>query len=343
MLLGGLVGVLVDRFDRRRTVLFQTAYVLPTSTALAALILSGRIDAWMVYPLVLVIGVGNVIDITARRALLFDLVGRHRLTSALSLEAASLSMGTLLSGLLGGALIDTLGIGEAFLLSSALYAAAFLLMSLVPTLPARIVPGASNPSSPRRDLHDLLQVLRSNRALVSILGITTLVNIFFWTFPPLIPVFADDLGVGAFLAGLLASAPGFGMVVGSSLIAARRPGRRGRIFVLGSSFAMALLAAFALIPWYPGAFLALVAVGLAIAGFSTMQSVLALEVSSPDMRGRAVGMVSMAIGALPFGMLLLGLLAEAVGPAAAVAASGFAGLAALLVWISFRPEVRRLD
>ena len=60
------------------------------------------------------------------------------------------------------------------------------------------------------------------------------------------------------------------------------------------------------------------------------------------MRGRAMGVLSMAIGTLPFGMIGLGLVAQATSPAPAVMISVVAGGAALGVWALAYPEVRRL-
>jgi hypothetical protein len=70
-----------------------------------------------------------------------------------------------------------------------------------------------------------------------------------------------------------------------------------------------------------------------------MQSLLAIETAGPARRGAALGLLGTAIGALPLGMVLVGGLAEAVGPRAALAASSVTGLAALGLWLRRRPEV----
>jgi hypothetical protein len=60
------------------------------------------------------------------------------------------------------------------------------------------------------------------------------------------------------------------------------------------------------------------------------------------MRGRAMGILSMAIGVLPFGMVCLGLAAQQLGAPAAVMGSVTLSLAAMLLWNLVRPEARRL-
>lgn len=106
--------------------------------------------------------------------------------------------------------------------------------------------------------------------------------------------------------------------------------------------AMAFLFAFALIDWYPGAVLALMMAGMGIAGFATMQSTLVMVAAGPEMRGRALGMMSMAIGALPFGLIGVGLIAQEIGASGAVMISAGTGLAGIALWMLRHPEVHRL-
>jgi hypothetical protein len=73
--------------------------------------------------------------------------------------------------------------------------------------------------------------------------------------------------------------------------------------------------------------------------FGSTQTALAITSTSAEMRGRAMGLLSMAIGALPLGMYALGELAQAVGASAALVIFNLAGLVGLLVWVRVRPEV----
>ena len=57
-----------------------------------------------------------------------------------------------------------------------------------------------------------------------------------------------------------------------------------------------------------------------------------------ELRGRALGLLTMAIGAGPFGMAVLGELAERHGAAAALVAFALAGFAGQMAWLAMRPE-----
>jgi predicted MFS family arabinose efflux permease len=73
--------------------------------------------------------------------------------------------------------------------------------------------------------------------------------------------------------------------------------------------------------------------------FGATQSTLVLTTVDSDMRGRAMGLLSMAIGALPIGTFLLGEIAERLGASSAVVLMALSGLALLAVWVATHRQV----
>lgn len=342
MFFGGiLAGLVSDRFDRARTVSLQLSVLAPASVVMGALVLTGHGPLWAIYVFVLLVGIGNVVDMTSRRTFVLDLVGPTLITNAVALESFALFGGNTLGTASGGALIDGLGVGAVYLVVGALYLAAFLLFRGVPTVAAGRR-GTGAPVSIRTDLREGFALLRANATLRSLLGVTVIMNFFLFAFMPLVPVFAERLEVGALLAGLLAAGNGLGTMTGSLLIATIQPRRRGLIYVLGGCGGMVMLAVFANLQVYVLALGALFLCGFASAGFGATQGSLVASITDPEVRGRAMGLLSMAIGSLPFGMFTLGLLARETDPRIAVTASVFVGLAVLVVWMLRRPEVRHV-
>ncbi len=342
MFFGGiLAGLVSDRFDRARTVSNQLAVLAPASIVMGSLVLAGIAPLWAIYVFVLLVGIGNVVDMTSRRTFVLDLVGPTLITNAVALESFALFGGNTLGTASGGALIDAIGVGAVYLVVGGLYLAAFLVFRGVPRVPAARAPSAA-PVSVRADLREGLVLLRANAALRSLLGVTVIMNFFLFAFMPLIPVFAERLRVGALLAGLLAAANGLGTMTGSLLIATVQPRHRGLIYVLGGAGGMVMLAVFANLGVYVLALGALYLCGFCSAGFGATQGSLVASITDPAVRGRAMGLLSMAIGSLPFGMFSLGVLARQTDPQIAVTASVAAGLLVLVVWMLRRPEVRRV-
>ncbi len=341
MFFGGLLaGVISDRLDRRRTMMVASAVLMPASLLMAFVVISGFAQAWMVYPFTLAVGTGLLIDMTSRRPMVYDIVGPEYVTNALALEAMAMTSGALLGSLFAGTVISVVGIGETFLMLFVAYSLVLLLLRSLPTVPRHA--RADKSVDLVKELITVFRYVRGRASLISILGVTIIMNTFYFSFIPLLPIFGERLGVGAFLTGLLLSSNALGWILGSALVARGLPVGRGAIYVVGSSIALIGLLAFAASNWYPAALIAIMAAGLGLSGFSTMQSVLVMTNAEDEMRGRAVGILSMSIGVLPFAMLLLGGVAQVVGPSTGVMASAGIGLFAMVIWSLRRPEARGL-
>ncbi|MBI2760896.1 MAG: MFS transporter [Chloroflexi bacterium] len=339
ILLGGaLGGVISDRFDRRRSLMAQLALLIPVAVLMGALTLSGHLSVWMVYPFMVVVGIGWVVDMTSRRALVFDMVGPDRVTNAMALEAMSMTGGAMLGNLLGGAVISFVGIGQTFLAMALVHAIAWRCLVGLPETPRGHVPVSG--SSVGADLLAGLRYVRGQRLLLGILGVTVLVNLFYYPYQPLVPVFAGRLHVDAFWAGLLAASAGVGSLTSAWLIASRRRPRRGRTYLGGSGLAMLGVAVFAASRWYPLSTLGLILAGAGQACYNTMQGSITLSHASPEMRGRAVGIISMGIGVLPVSLTLAGLAAQAFGPVAALTGTALLGMLLLGIWSARAPDLR---
>src|SRR5208282_5903539 len=98
---------------------------------------------------------------------------------------------------------------------------------------------------------------------------------------------------------------------------------QGSFLFLGGVIAMALS------PWYGLAFGLLLVGGLGTAAFSNMQTSLILIEAPPATRSRVMGIVTMAIGTGPLGVLAIGALSERLGPEIAILIMAGTGLAVL--------------
>jgi predicted MFS family arabinose efflux permease len=81
-------------------------------------------------------------------------------------------------------------------------------------------------------------------------------------------------------------------------------------------------------------------IGVSLSGFATMQIALVLKATALEIRGRAVGAVSLAIGSAPFGIVLVGRLAEAFDPQMTLGWTAVSGLVSILILWWRIPELR---
>ncbi len=337
LLFAGLIGGAVsDRFDRRRTVLLQLGVMIPLTAVMGVLALGDALRVWMIYLFMVAVGVGWVVDMTVRRAMIGDLVGPEHVNGAMALEMLSSAAGMAIGALVGGSVIQVLGVGQAYLVVVGGLLVALVVMATVPSTP-RATTGEKPPPF-FATVAEGFRMLPTNLALVSILGVTVLVDFFHFSFVPIVQVIGKQVDASPSAIGVISAATGVGMMIGSYWVAARRP-HRGRAYVYGSMAACVLLLGLAIVESYPVIVLSALGAGVAMGLFGSTQIALAITSTTVEMRGRAMGLLSMAIGALPIGMYALGELAQAVGAPTALVVFNLCGLLGLIVWVRRRPEV----
>ena len=180
--------------------------------------------------------------------------------------------------------------------------------------------------------------------MIGTLGVIVIMNLLYFSYIPLVPVFADKvLGVGPILLGVLASSQGFGAFLTAIFITTRPSiNRNSTYFVVGTAVAFSGLLVFSLSSFYPLSVAGLILAGLGMSGFVSMAFTLVLLSVGEEMRGRAMGFANTAIGISPLSMLALGWLAEAIGPGQAVSLSALAGLLLSVLWSYRSRAMRRL-
>ena len=103
-LLSPACGVIADRVDRRRLLLVTEVLLALEAVGMGALVVTGRVELWMVYVLAGVLGLISALEQPVRSTFLHDLVGTADLSNAVSLNMAlnnvSRASGPALAGLI---------------------------------------------------------------------------------------------------------------------------------------------------------------------------------------------------------------------------------------------------
>jgi len=282
-------GVAADRLDRQRVLVGVHACFFAIATALLVLLITHSIQPWQVFIAVFLQGAAKVLDDPSRRTAMFDLAGRERIASAMSLETISNNGGKILGPLAGGFLIAGASFTGAYALLVALDLVSLLLMVRL-RLP-RQERTSRLETSVWQSLREGIEHSMTNRMVLGVLCISLVLNALVLPIQYFIPVIATDLlKVGPTLGGLLGSAEGFGTLLGALIIAVRRNiHHHGRLFVVGALIVSLAVMLVGWSPWFALSFTLLLLGGIAQAGFSTMQSTILLLASLPEIRGRIVG------------------------------------------------------
>ena len=105
LLIGAYGGVLADRFDKRKILMWTQGFQALISLALFALVATDVVVLWMVYATSLVSGLILALDNPTRQSFYVEMVGEDDLTNAVSLNSAVFMGSRVLGPALAGFLI----------------------------------------------------------------------------------------------------------------------------------------------------------------------------------------------------------------------------------------------
>ena len=339
--MGFLNGPLIDRFGRRRMMLTAQTTNLLTYLTISALLWSGYLALWHLMLSAMVLGICWALDWPARRALMPDLVGKERTVDAMLLENMAQNVARIAGPALAGWLIAAYGPRGCFSVMALL---SLLTLLLLHTLSRQPIPRINmRPQlSPWTIIGETLRYARHSQAILGVLLITAVMNIFVFPYMTLLSVFARDVLLqGPVGLGILGTGSGIGAFLGLYLInQLRQRVSPGWIFIVGTCFMCLMLTAFALSTVFALSWSLLFLMGIGQACFGSMQSSIMILSSSDEMRSRAMGTLVLAISADPIGKLQTGFLADQVGVQSAVAAQATMGLFVIGAIAALLPGLR---
>jgi MFS family permease len=332
-------GVVADRLNRQRVYAATQAANLVAAATMTTLLFIGPVQVWYAYLTMLVVGIAWALDFPARRSLIQDFLGRGGLTNGIALDSVAMHGSKMVGPALAGALISLVDVKGGYVMVTMFYMLSVALLWSFRAPPRVSIAVQQNPF---RNLVEGLKYVRSNRTILAVLIITVLMNLLLFSYMQMVPVIARDmLHVGPGLVGVLMSADGIGAFTGA-LIVASVPRLRHHAYLYwgGSMLALTMLLAFSLSRAYTLSFPLLLVMGLGEAGFATMQSTMIMLVAKEEMRGRVLGVLSLAIGAGPVGSLVVGAVADEYSPTFAIGVNACIGLVLVgVVWM-LMPSLR---
>jgi MFS family permease len=338
-LLGVLAGAIAERIERRRIQLIGLFCMALLSWSLGLLVMRDMIELWHLALGAFLNGVFWATEMPTRRTLLGEIAGPERVGSAMGFDSITNNGTRMLGPLLGGVLLEVIGLDGTFFIGTALYALGCLAMV---RLYHREQSTHAHSQKVWASIVEGLGHVRANRALVGTLVVTIIFNLWAFPFTSMIPVIGKNvLALGPSAVGLLASAEGAGAVIGGFLIAFFSQPRFYRaIYLYGTFFYLVMILMFAQSGQPIMSATLLLCVGLGGAAFSTMQSTLVFISAPPQARSRIMGILSVCIGTGPIGFFHLGLLADSFGAPTAMTIMALEGLLALIIAYFVWPEIR---
>ena len=339
ILMGVFMGAVAERVSRKALVMAGLALSCATTAILGVLALAGAIEVWHIAAGGIVNGLVFTTEFPARRNLLGEIAGPERVGAAMGLDSVTRNSTRVLGPALGGLLLELVGLQGTYLLAAVFHGIALYLMA---GLAYQAVRAPEERWKVFSNIVEGLRYVRSRRGIVGVLVITIVMNIWGFVYSTMVPVIGkEELSLSAFPIGLLLSSEGLGAMLGALAIAIfARQQHYAKIYLYGPVLFLTAVVLFSLSDSFVVSLVVLFVGGFGVAGFSTMQATIPFLSTAPEMRGRVMGIMSMAIGTGPIGILHVGLLANWLGAPAAITIIAVEGLVAIAATVILLPQVR---
>ncbi|PIV27168.1 MAG: hypothetical protein COS37_03265 [Anaerolineae bacterium CG03_land_8_20_14_0_80_58_20] len=350
LLLALPAGVLVERWDKRWTVIVLQSVMGVLAFILAALTLMGHIQIWHITLIAFLFGAASAVEITARQAMLIELSGREALPSAIALQTTAFNLGRVLGPMLAAPIMVKSGEGTVFLLNGISFI--FVIIGLLIARTRYQVPReAETERNLAREFRQGLAYIRQNSVVSSIILMAALIGFFGLPLLQQIPALARDVlrtvsdteQIVAARTSQLYIAQGIGALAAAFLAAYFSSARRkGVALTLGQTVFILGMMALGPTNRLPAALFLLVLIGWgSVTQLVAMNTLIQLEIPN-GLRGRVFSVYLWALqGVAPFGSLLIGGIAQAWGVPLAVLMGGVISLATIGALHLANPGVRR--
>ena len=340
-------GVLADRLDKRRVLMFTSLSMASLLGALALLDVTDVVKVWHVITIAVVIGSVSGLDWPARQALFPALIDSKHMMSAVALNSILWQSTRMVMPAVGGVVIAVFDTSVVFIAA----AVGFMIMFFV-LLSLDVGRSIRSRGASLVEFKEGLQFIARERLFAVLIPLTWIAMLFGTSYIQLMPVFASLLDVGEKGYGTLISMSGVGSVTGTILVGPFQRARRlGWLMLTAALLASATLFGFSIVVGFasltPLAFLLALLFVFLMSAFSSVyliSSMTVLQLRVPDgLRGRVMGIHGITFNLIPLGGLLIGAIAAASTPALAVGL-GASIVAASIIWVVVtQPAVRELD
>ena len=335
-------GALADSVDQRRLLLATQVCLAVFAGILAVLVQVDAILFWQVLVLACLAGIANALAGPAFQAIIPALVERDALGNAIALNSAQFNLARIVGPAIAGVLIGVAGEAPSFWLNAASFIAVMVALIAIRMPTEQSIERAR--AGLWANLGEGFTYVRGRKPLLALLVLAMAPAVFILPYLTLLPIFADELGIGAAGLGLLTASIGVGALAGAMAVALRRrAGANGRTLAIGLSLMSLTVAVFALSRIELLTCVALALLGASQVAYYTSTNTLIQLLSPGRLRGRIMSIyVLTSIGISPIGSLLAGGVAEVIGAPLTLAAGGVLTIQALLLVAWWYPELWQL-
>ena len=339
-------GAMADRYDCRKVIQVAQIMYMGVSAMWAFLFWTDTIQVWHACVLLVIHGMAGVLWGPGSQLLIHDIVGREQLQSAIRLNSTSRQLGILFGPAVGGGMMLLFSPSVGLIINTLIYLPlTFWLLTVPYTGHSREGEAPARRAIGWGDAFQIIREISGNRPIITMVALGGCVSFFVGTaFQATMPEFAHDLGTGKadFAYSALLGANAAGAVVGGFLLEGRGwlpPSVKSAI--VSAILWCVVIASFALSQNYFLSLTLLFFAGVLNLAFSSMAQTIVQLRSPPPMRGRLIGLYSMAsMGLKAFSGLTVGVVGGLIGVHWSLALSAMVLLTITLALFAFTLPAR---
>ena len=326
-------GIVADRVDRKKLLLWTEGLLVILWAVVALFISLGSFQWW--YFIITAVASGTIQSFgrAGHQAMIGSVVDEQRLGNAVALDSISMTWPRIAAPALGGLLIGPIGVDGLFWVTAAGQAFTFITLIFIRWTPQE---RRAARDSVRGNVMEALQHIRGEKVIMSLVMLGLFSSLFAGSFNFLLPIFAIDiLRVGDLGLGVLMTTSALGGAVGSIIVLAASNARRhrGLLLMVMAAVKAVMLIIFSQSNLFPVSLVAMFGLGGAQVIFMTMITMAMQQLAPDHLRGRIMSLRVVIMGFSPFGVIIMGAIAEVRGAADTVLIGGILyGVTALAVF-----------
>src|SRR3989338_4668137 len=320
-------GVIADRFEKHRVIIYAQSAFAIQALSLSALVYSGLTQVWMLYVLAFIYGLIRAVDEPTRQAFVLEMVDESRMKNAVSLNSMVNNLARAVGPMIGGMLIVGVGIAACFLFNALSYIAVIWMFLIMDKNELRRQKPASEGS---QGVMDGFRFILATPLIKNTLLMMAIVGTFAYEWQVSLPLLAQRTFHGdATSYAALMSSFGVGAVIGGLYAASRHTLSSRHLVLWVLLFGLSIIAT-SVMPSLLLTMLGMVTVGFfSINLTSTANTMVQLE-STPEMRGRVMSFWTVAMmGSTAIGGPAVGLSGEHLGARYSLLLGGVSALIAV--------------
>ena len=343
---GPAIGVLVDRYDRKRIMIGADLIIAAAGAVLAIIALYMELPVWMVMMVLFIRSIGTAFHFPTLNAVTPLLVPEDQLTKCAGYSQSLQSISYILSPAVAALLYSVWELNTIIAIDVLGAVIASLTVAFV-KIPKLKVDQQSLQLNFIKEMKDGIVVLRQNKGLFALLLLGTLYTFVYMPIHALYPLISMEYFNGTPMhISITEIAFAAGMLVGGLLLGRLGSYEKRVLLITGSFFMMgASLAVSGLLPsnGFVMFVVCCVIMGLSVPFYSGVQTALFQEKINPEYLGRVFSLTGSIMSlAMPLGLILSGFFADRIGVNYWFLFSGIIIIGIAIV-CPMMTEIRKLD